>query len=105
MSGADEGKRTVGGRQAELARLSPGTGIGARLDRAAWSALSQGAPGTWSWPKALGTVGVAMVLAVVIYVTFYRELAFVIGLGLVYGYLLLRARVVHQRYVHRQASR
>ena len=105
MSGADEGKRTVGGRQAELARLSPGTGIGARLDRAAWSALSQGAPGNWSWPKALGTVGVAMVLAVVIYVTFYRELAFVIGLGLVYGYLLLRARVVHQRYVHRQASR
>jgi CHASE2 domain-containing sensor protein len=105
MSGAGDGKRTPAGRQAELQRLAPGTGIGARLDRAAWSALSQGAPGTWSWPKALGTVALALALAVVIFVTFYHELAFVIGLGLVYGYLLLRARVAHERYIHREAPR
>jgi hypothetical protein len=105
MAEPGEPARTPDRRRADLERLSPGTGIGARLDRGAWSALSQGAPGTWSWPRALGTVALALVLAVVIYFTFYREIAFVIGLALVYAYLLVRARVVHERYLHRAASR
>jgi hypothetical protein len=105
MSGPGERRRPAQGRQADLERLAPGTGIGARLDRAAWSALSQGAPGTWSWPRALGTVVLAMVLAVVIYLTIYHEPAFVVGLALVYGYLLVRARVLHERFTRRAPSR
>ena len=105
MPGSGEPSRPPDGRQADLERLAPGTGIGARLDRGAWSAMSQGAPGTWSWPRALGTVALAMVVGVVIYVTIYREPAFLIGLALVYCYVLVRARVAHERYMRRTASR
>src|SRR6266487_1951182 len=101
MSGLEDRGRASSTRQAELERLVPGSGIGARIDRGAWSALSQGAPGAWSWPRALVTVGLAMALGVVIYFTIYREPAFMVGLALVYGFLLFRARTIPQRYGRR----
>ena len=105
VSSLGDRRRAAGGRQAELERLAPGGGILPRLDRGAWAALSQGSPGTWSWPRALGTVAVALAVAVVIYLTVYREPAFVIGLALVYAFLIYRARAVHERYLHGGAPR
>jgi uncharacterized membrane protein YccC len=105
MSWFDERRAAAGGRQAELERLAPGGGLAARLDRGAWAALSQGSPGTWSWARAIGTVALAAVAAVVIYLTFFQEPAFLIGLGLAYAFLLYRARSVHERYLRREADR
>jgi hypothetical protein len=98
-------RRAAGGRQADLERLAPGRGILARIDRGAWAALSQGAPGTWSWGRALATVALAMACGVVIYLTVYREPAFLVGLALVYAYLIYRARAAHERYRRRAAPR
>lgn len=44
-----------------------------------------------------------MALAIVIYLTIYREPTFVVGLGAAYLILLIRARLVHVRYVSRRA--
>jgi hypothetical protein len=105
MSPLGDRRRAAGGRQAELERLAPGDGIVARLDRGAWAALSQGPPGTWSWARALGTVALALLVAVVIYLTVYREPAFVIGLAVVYVLLIFRARTIHERYLHGGTTR
>ena len=104
MSWFADRRAAAGGRQAELERLAPGAGIMPRIDRGAWAALSQGPPGTWSWGRAIGTVVLAMICGVVIYLTIYREPAFLVGLALVYGLVVLRARVAHERYL-RRASR
>jgi hypothetical protein len=96
MSSLDQ-RRGAGGRGGRK-RIAPGGGIGARLDRGAWAALSQGPPGSWSWPRAIGTIAVALAVAVVIYLTVYREPAFVIGLALVYAFLVYRARTIPGRY-------
>jgi hypothetical protein len=96
MSSLDQ-RRGAGGR-GERKRIAPGGGIGARLDRGAWAALSQGAAGTWSWPRALGTIAVGLAVAVVIYLTVYREPAFLIGLALAYAVLVYRARTIDRRY-------
>jgi hypothetical protein len=98
MSGLEDPRRAPSPRQAELERLVPGGGLGARLDRGAWSALSQGTPGKWSWPRAVGTVALAMAIGVVIFLTVYRELSFLVGLALAYGFLLYRARTIDRRY-------
>ena len=89
-------------RQAELERLSPGTGLGARIDRGVWLALSQGPPGSWSWPRALGTAALAIAVGVVIFFTAYREPAFLVGLVLAYALVIGRAYGAHRRYVARQ---
>ena len=44
-----------------------------------------------------------MALAVVLYLTIYREPTFVVGLGAAYLILLVRARLVHVRYVNRRS--
>jgi hypothetical protein len=44
-----------------------------------------------------------MALAIAIYLTIYREPTFVVGLGAAYLILLLRARLVHVRYIERRA--
>jgi hypothetical protein len=98
MSSGDQRRAPARGRQAELERLAPGRGLGARLDRGAWAALSQGAPGSWSWGRALGTIAIALAVAVVIYLTLYREPAFLIGLALAYALLVYRARTIDRRY-------
>ena len=81
----------------------PGNGPLVWLDRGAWGALSQEDPADWSWPRALGTIAAAMALAIVIYLTLYREPTFVVGLAAAYLVLLLRARLVHRRYVARRS--
>ena len=80
-----------------MAQAPPGTGIVAWFDRCAWAAMSQEDHSVWSWPRALITITAAMVLAIVIYLTIYREPAFVIGLAAAYLVLLLRARLVYVR--------
>jgi len=91
-------------RRAELEELAPGTGLLARFDRGAWAALSQEAPGSWSWPRASGTIVLAAVAALVVYVTVYNDLAWVFGLAIAYALLLWRARVAHAEYLRRSAG-
>lgn len=105
MAWFSDRRAAAGGRQAELENLAPGGGILPRIDRGSWAALSQGSPGTWSWGRALGTIALAMVCGVVIYLTIYRQPAFLVGLAIAYGFVLLRARVAHERYLRRAASR
>jgi hypothetical protein len=73
------------------------TTLGARLDRAAWAALSQDRSGVWSWPRAVVTIIGAMVCAAIIYVTVYPEPAFIAVLAVVYGFLVFRARTSEHR--------
>lgn len=91
-------------RRAELERLVPGTDLRARLDRGAWAALSQGAPGTWSWRKAALTIGLSAIVAAIVFVTIYDDPAWLVGLGIAYAILLWRARTVHAEYLSRGAS-
>ena len=58
-------------------------------------ALSQGAPGTWSWSHAVTTFVVAAVLVVVLYLAVDNSIDWVIGIALAYALLLWRARTVH----------
>jgi hypothetical protein len=91
----------VGGRQSDLERLSPGSSLGARLDRGVWLALSQGPPGSWSWSRALGTAALSVAIGIVIFVTAYREPAFLAGLVLAYALVIARAYRAHQRFLER----
>jgi hypothetical protein len=91
-------------RRAELEELAPGTDLRARIDRGAWAAFSQEAPGTWSWPRAAGTIVLAAVVALIVFVTVYSDVAWVIGLALAYALLLWRARAVHSAYLRRSGS-
>jgi hypothetical protein len=93
-----------GGRRSQLEDLVPGSGLRVQLDRGAWSALSQGAPGTWSWPKAALTVCLSIGVAIVIYLTVYPEIAWLIGLAVAYAFLLWRARTVYAEYLSRTGS-
>src|SRR4051812_34332061 len=63
----EDRQRQEGSRRAALEELAPGSGIVPQIDRGAWMALSQGAPGTWSWGRAAITLGLAAVLVVVLY--------------------------------------
>jgi hypothetical protein len=94
-------QETEGGRQSELERLSPGPSLGARIDRGAWLALSQGPPEAWSWARALGTGAVSVAIGVIIFFTAYREPAFLAGLVLAYALVIARAYRAHQRFLER----
>jgi hypothetical protein len=96
----DRGAR-AGGRRAELQELVPGSGLQVQLDRGAWAALSQEAPGVWSWPRAALTIGLGVGAAIIVYLTVYPEIAWVIGLALAYAFLLWRARKAHADYLRR----
>jgi len=98
----DERNFPAGSRQAELERLSPGSSLGARLDRGVWMALSQGPPESWSWPRALGTAAVSIAIGVVIFLAAYREPAFLVGLALAYALVIGRARGAHRRFLERE---
>ena len=69
------------------------------FDRGAWAAMAQDDPAQFSWPKALITIVAGVVLALVIYATFFESIAFVAGLALAYLFLLWRAWTVHARHV------
>ena len=88
-------------RRAELEELVPGSGVRAQIDRGAWMALSQGAPGTWSWAKAGATFVVAAALVVILYLSVDSSIDWVIGVAIAYGLLLWRARTVHTEYLKR----
>jgi hypothetical protein len=77
--------------------MSTITALGARLDRAAWAALSQDRSGVWSWPRAGVTIVGAMVCAAIIYAAFYPQPAFIAVLALVYAFLVFRARTSWRR--------
>ncbi len=88
-------------RRAELEELVPGSGIGAQIDRGAWMALSQGAPGTWSWGRAVATFVLAAVLMVILHFAVDSSIDWVIAVAFAYGLLLWRARTTHLRYLKR----
>ena len=88
-------------RRAELEELVPGSGLQAMIDRGAWSAMSQEAPGTWSWPRAIATLALAAIVAAIIFVTVSSEVDWVVGLAIAYALLLWRARVAHAAYLRR----
>ncbi len=94
--GADENSETARGRGG-IELVASKTGLGARLDRGAWAALSQPQDG-WSWSRAIVTVVAAMACAVIIYLTVYPEPAFIIALAVVYVILVFRARTIPLRY-------
>jgi hypothetical protein len=81
-----------------IALVGSASGIGAKLDRGAWVALSQLPEGGWSWPRAIVTIVAAMACAVIIYFTVYPEPAFIIALAVVYAILVFRARTIPLRY-------
>jgi hypothetical protein len=87
--------------KARLERLSPGSSLGARIDRGTWLALNQGAPETWSWGRALGTAAISIAIGIVIFLTAYREPAFLAGLVLAYALVIARAYRAHQRFRER----
>ncbi len=96
-SGSDKNPETPrGGEGIEL--VASKAGLGARLDRGAWAALSQPQDGGWSWSRAIITVVAAMGCAVIIYLTVYPEPAFIIALAVVYAVLVFRARTIPLRY-------
>jgi hypothetical protein len=68
------------------------------IDRRAWAAMAQDDPARFSWPKALLTIAAGVVLALVIYATFFPSPSFVVGLAVAYLFLLWRAWLVHARY-------
>lgn len=76
-----------------------GDGPLAMIDRGCWLALSQGEPRTWSWPKAIATIAIGLVIGGVIYATEFSEPAFIAGLVLVYALVLWRARSAYERSV------
>jgi hypothetical protein len=90
-------------RRAELEELVPGSGWRVQFDRGAWSALSQGAPGTWSWGRAAITLALAAVLVIVLYLEVDDSVDWVIGIAIAYALILWRARVAHAAYLRRAA--
>lgn len=85
--------------------MAPGRDFGdgplAMVDRGCWLALSQGEPGTWSWPRAAATIAIALAIGVVIYAAEFPEPAFLVGLVLVYALVLWRARSAYERATRR----
>jgi hypothetical protein len=96
-TGAD-GNGNTPGREGGIELVGSASGIGARLDRGAWAALSQPAQGAWSWSRAIVTIIAAMACAVIIYLTVYPEPAFIVALSVVYAVLVFRARTIPVRY-------
>jgi hypothetical protein len=90
------GETPPGGAGVEL--VGAERGLGARLDRGAWAALSQPPTGGWSWSRAIITIVAAMACAMVIYLTIYSEPAFIVALAVVYVILVFRARTIPLRY-------
>jgi Flp pilus assembly protein TadB len=88
-------------RRRQQQDLVPGSGFAATMDRGAWSALSQGPPGTWSWRRALGTIAVTMAVAALLVAFVYPEPTVLVGLAIAYGLILWRARRVHLAYLER----
>jgi len=99
MTWNEERKRVLDERREKLAGAVPSSGVFAWFDRSAWAAMAQDDPAHFSWPKALVTIGAGLVLAVIIYLTFFESPSFVAGLALAYLFLLWRAWSVHRRYV------
>jgi len=99
VSWSDERRRALEERRERLAGAVPERGLLAWCDRGAWAAMAQDDPARFSWTKALTTIGAGIVLAFVIYATFFPSPSFVVGLAVAYLFLLWRAHSVHRRYV------
>ncbi len=96
-------KDRAASRRTQLEELVPGSGLRVQFDRGAWGALSQGAPGTWSWGRAALTLAVAAALVVVLYLAVDHSIDWVIGIAIAYAILFWRARTVHAGYLKRSA--
>jgi hypothetical protein len=99
MSWNEERKTVLEERRRRLAGAVPGNGPLAWLDSNAWAAMAQDDPARFSWAKVAITIGAGLVLAVIIFLTFFDSPSFLIGLSLAYLFLLWRAYSVHRRYV------
>ena len=84
--------------------LVPGTGLRAWFDRGAWGATGQGRPGTWSWPRAIGQMAIALVLITVLVIVFDTGPASIAGLAIAYVWFILRARSLHRDYLERRGA-
>jgi hypothetical protein len=104
MSWAEERRRIQERRRAQLSGVVPERGPVAWFDRGAWYAMAQDDPSRFSWPKAMVTIAAGIALALVIYATFFHSLSFVVGLGVAYLILLIRAYTVHVRYRRMRAA-
>ncbi len=82
-----------------MEEATAGLGVAGWIDRGAWAAMAQDDPATFSWQRALITVVAGIVLALVIYATFFESVSFVVGLAVVYAITLWRAYSLHNRYV------
>ena len=101
VSRVESRRDSAAARRAELEELVPGSGLRVQFDRGAWGALSQGAPGTWSWGRAAMTLAVAAVFVAIFYAVVDSSIDWVIGLAIAYLILLWRARTVHTGYLRR----
>lgn len=99
MSRADDRKRVLDERRQKLAGAVPERGFLGWFDRSAWAAMAQDDPARFNWRNALLTIGAGIVLAMIIYLTFFPSPSFVTGLAAAYLLLLWRAHRVHVRYV------
>lgn len=104
MSWADDRKRVLDERRRRLSGAVPERGFLGWLDRSAWAAMAQEDPARFNWRNALLTIGAGIVLAVIIYLTFFESPSFVVGLAVAYLFLLWRAHRVHVRYVRSRAG-
>jgi hypothetical protein len=82
--------------QDELARGAGATGW---LDRGAWGAAGQRAPGTWSWPRALMQLALTVVGIVLVTLVIDISWATVVGVTIGYAALIARAHALHRRYL------
>jgi hypothetical protein len=92
-------------RRSRVEEATAGFGIIGWIDRGAWAAMAQDDPATFSWQKALITVAAGIVLALIIYATFFESVSFVVGLAIVYAITLWRAYSLHNRFVYMQREK
>jgi hypothetical protein len=87
--------------RAEQAKVVPGTGLGAHLDRGAWAIGGGRKAGEWRWLPAL--IGLACI-PVVLYVL-DRDPSTIIGATVGYALLLSRGHWLNRRYLRRAGDR
>ena len=86
-------------RQGQAREIPPPGSAIDRLDRAAWRAMGQGAPGSWSWSSAaLGAgVGGAVLILPLLIIGFEGPGLLLFAWAFLYGILLVRARLLLRR--------
>jgi hypothetical protein len=86
--------------RAEQAKVVPGAGLGAHLDRGAWAIGGGRKAGEWRWlPALIGLVCVAVVLYVLA-----RDPSTIVGATSGYALLLARGYWLNRRYLKRTGA-